>query len=501
MSVPRWKQFAALAIGFCAAARHVPAQIGTGEPIAPRLVKLTVVALDNRGRPISDLTADDFQITDAGKPRKLTLFRHSDSKLQLAPRLAPGELSNRAATNIPHATLVLFDLLNESFATRGGAQSYLIHGLQALESADDLFLYLLTINGQLYPVHPLPSAGGEASGQGSGAPWTKDSKALIEQAVSKVYGLRRPDLDIDTRVRLTYTSLENVARLLAAVPGRKNIVWVTHGVPISLGPQSNFASDYIDYTPMLRRLTETLDRDNVSIYPVQQSPPGMAPEGTPEARYSGLGSEDTLQQFADLTGGGMKFSGDIGAAIRQAMSDVRTSYLLGYSQPPEEWDGKFHKLHVVSTRKGVRLQFKTGYYAGAEIPNEEQESLEQAMKSSFDAAEIGVRGKLTPEPGGKNLRLDCRIDAADIQVVQAGNVWVAHLALQVEGINAGGDAERTTVMPLDLNLNADEHAKTLAEGIPWDKMIPRNDGWTRLRVAVFDRDSHAVGSLTLPVPK
>jgi VWFA-related protein len=500
MGTKSWTRLAALSLAIGVPGVRLSGQIGTGEPIPPRLTKLSVVALDNRGRPVSDLTAADFQITDAGKPEKITLFRHDEPKLQ-QPRLGPNEVSNRGAANFSHATLVLFDLLNQSFTIRGGAQNYLIEGLRKLESADNLFLYLLTVHGDLYPVHPLPLDKTAASGDGSGAPWTRNSKALIEQAVGQVYGLRGPNLDIDTRIRMTYASLESVARLLAAVPGRKSVVWVTHGVPITLGPSADTAGDFVDYTPLLRRMAETFGRDSVAIYPVQQAPPGMAGDGTPEARFSGIGSEDTLKQFADLTGGSIRFSGDIGPAIRQAMSDVQTSYLLGYLQPPEEWDGKFHKLNVTCSRKGVRLQFKTGYYAAAEVPADEQESLRQVMASSFDAAEIGIRGKLVPDPSGKSLLLECHLDPADVPMEQSASGWVAHLAFQVEGIHAGGQSEHTAVTPFEVKLNAEEHVKALADGIPLARTIAFNDAWKKLRLAVVDRDSHAVGSLTLPVTK
>ena len=38
-----------------------------------RLMDLNVVALDDHGRPVTDLTADDFQISDAGKPQELQM--------------------------------------------------------------------------------------------------------------------------------------------------------------------------------------------------------------------------------------------------------------------------------------------------------------------------------------------------------------------------------------------------------------------------------------------
>ena len=49
------------------AALHPSAQ----ERPEPKLIKLNVVAVDNRCQPVDDLTAGNFQITDSGKPQKI----------------------------------------------------------------------------------------------------------------------------------------------------------------------------------------------------------------------------------------------------------------------------------------------------------------------------------------------------------------------------------------------------------------------------------------------
>lgn len=482
----------------CLTGSQLDAQM-LGREAAPKLVKLSVVAMDAHGQPVGDLAAGEFQITDAGKAQKVAVFRHSDSKLQQAAPLRPGEYSNRAAANVPHATLILFDLLNDSLGARGTAQNVLVHALQSLESGDNLFLYLLTQDAHLAAVRGLPGSEGEPPDSG-GVPWSKDSKALMDQAVSKVYRLRPIDMDIDARVRLTYRALEGVASLLGGIPGRKNIVWITHGVPISLGPNITITGDSVDYTPLLRRLCVTMERTSVAIYPIQQVPPGMAMQGDPEAQFSGMGSQDTLQQFADLTGGPTKSTGDIGVVIRQAMNDVRTSYELGYYPASENWDSKFHKLRVTCMRKGVRLQVKTGYYAFTDPVNDEQLALDTALASPFDAAEIGLRGTRSPAAGGGGgTHFELRIDPADVRIAQAGDRYTGHLALQIAGYSGDGQNERSKVIPLDLSLTADERAKVLKEGIVFAQDIAMGAGIARVRFVVFDREAHGVGTLTIPV--
>jgi VWFA-related protein len=137
----------------------------------PKLINLNVVAVGNRGQPVDDLTADDFQIADSGKPQKIVFFRHKDTRLWEVPVLAPDQVSNRRGVKVPHATVILFDLLNESFGTRGVARVEIERYLQTVENADDLYLYILTVQGRLYPVHGLPEDAEDLSQAGQ-TPWT-----------------------------------------------------------------------------------------------------------------------------------------------------------------------------------------------------------------------------------------------------------------------------------------------------------------------------------------
>jgi VWFA-related protein len=368
--------------------------------------------------------------------------------------------------------------------------------LQSLESSDYLYLYLLTREAKLYPVHGIPGATGETP-RSDGTPWTKEGRALLEQAINKVYGIRPVDMDIDVRTRLTYRALENVSNLLSGIPGRKDVVWITHGVPISLGPNNTILNETIDYTPLLRRMSLAFDRANVAIYPIQQDPPGTNFDDQQQgAEFRGMGSADTLQQFADLTGGPAKSTSGIAEVLRQAMNDVRSSYLVGFYPAADNWDGKFHKLRITCRRKGVRIQAKTGYYAWAEQVSDEQEALESGASSQFDSAEIGMRGTAAKAEG--KTRFSIRIDPGDVRITQAADRFTAHLSVMVVGY-ANGQAEMSKPQPYNLNMTADEHTKALANWVEFTQVANLGENVESVRFVVFDRDAHALGSLTIPV--
>ena len=144
-----------------------------------RLMDLNVVALDDHGRPVTDLTADDFQISDAGRPQKISFFRRNgeSSNQNKARASGPNQFSNRAGGDARNATVILFDLLNLGYGARAFAANEIVRNLGGLESADSLYLYLLSVNGKFFQVHGI-SLGEVPTPQSSGMPWTQQIKPL-----------------------------------------------------------------------------------------------------------------------------------------------------------------------------------------------------------------------------------------------------------------------------------------------------------------------------------
>lgn len=311
----------ALASGALLAQRVPP-----GNSSQDRVVTLNVIARDAQNQPVGDLGMDDLKVTDQGKPQRITSFHYQGG--------AGGKGAVRG-----HTVVLLFDLLNDDVAYRGYGQELIVRALQPLESTDSLYLYLLTNNGSLYPVHPV--AGADA---GAG-PWTQQIKPLLENAIQKVYGFKPIDEKvIALRIESTYRALEALASAIAPLPGRKDLIWVTHGVPIEIRLVNE---EMFDYTPRLQRLCTLLDQAGISVSTVDQ------------AESVASQSKDTLELFAELTGGKVYPPGNVDKAVQEALEQPRASYVIQYAALPH--DGKFHKVRVTTSRKGVHLQAEQGY--------------------------------------------------------------------------------------------------------------------------------------------
>jgi VWFA-related protein len=477
-------------------------------PAAP-VVKLNVVAVDARGQTVADLTREDFKVFDGGKLQHIASFRRNDIKpLRVAPP-GPNEYSNRSGAPLSRATVILFDLLNARFDDRAYAVSRLVPALQHVEASDSLFLYILTIDGTLYPVHPLPDP--ETTTRTPAKPWTDEIKPLLDEAAHKLFLLRPLNLLVDDRVLMTYAALEALASRVAETPGRKSIIWISHGMPISIGGRAG-AFDEIDYTPLLQRLTATLDRANVAVYPVRQ-PGSLAPgatargatdSGASDTLGAGMASTETLEEFAGLTGGKAFHTVDIAGAIAQAASDARMSYLIAYDPPLEKWDGKYHKIRVECSRKGVRLQTKQGYYAFAAEAHEgdqEKAAIRTAISSPFDIPEIGLYASLAPaDKTPRAMNLTIRIDAADVLLAREGELFTGQLAVAFAAYLADGRTADSPPGTFAVRLTPEEREKAVIQGISLVRLVTLPATVRKIRVMAYDRAAGTIGSLTVPVP-
>ncbi len=90
------------------------------------------------------------------------------------------------------------------------------------------YLYLLTRDGARYPVAGLPSSVGQEQDA-----WTSEVNQLLDRAMRTVNQLRPQELqvDADLRTRKTLTAFDPLASTFGAQPGRKTLIWISHGVP------------------------------------------------------------------------------------------------------------------------------------------------------------------------------------------------------------------------------------------------------------------------------
>lgn len=449
---------------------------GQSNPDHAPLVNLNVTAVDSQGRPVSDLRAEDFQILDNGKPRKIASFR-----------ALPGKRSQAAP-----ATFILFDLFNANFEARGLGSNEITRALEKLESSDNVYLYLLTSQAKIFAIHSVLPPGAQKDDDG---PWTRRIKPMLDNALRQVNGFKPADDQYEyLRIGPTWKAMAEVVSQIAQVPGPKSFVWITQGIENGFFDQgSQFR---IDTTP-LRMFADNLNALETAAYAVQQRPNGSLPpqnEGSPG---------DTLAQLSELTGGHVYPTDNTAQAIQQATGNApRMNYRLAFA--PDRFDGKYHKIRVTTARKDIKIQTAERYYAiAAPETAQREEALKNAFgQSPFDYAAIGLAATAAKIPGQPGqFHFSIRANAPEVELLNEGTRYKGNLTIAFVELGSGGERTMAAGPPVDLDMSEEEYAKALTGGIEITRDAMLDAKTMRVRVVALDRNSELAGTVTVAVDR
>jgi Ca-activated chloride channel family protein len=267
------------------------------------LVSLGVVVTDRRGNFLSDLTADDFEVLEDGKPQTVKYFVRGDQK-ESAPELHLG---------------LLFDTSGSMTADIAVARTAAIRFLNALPEAEDITLVDFDTEVRLAKY-----------GQ-------QDFPRIVERIRN-----RKPD-----GFTAMYDALGQYVNGADADQGRKVLVLFTDGgdTRSSLG--------FTDVMTLLRG-------SDVTVYAIgfmQNQPPSV--RNTQRLRLGQISDESGGAAFFPLD---MK---DIDAAYEKILTQVRAQYTIGYVSTNTARDGRWRKVEIKVRRadlKGPRIQTRKGYF-------------------------------------------------------------------------------------------------------------------------------------------
>lgn len=127
-------------------------------------------------------------------------------------------------------------------------------------------------------------------------------------------------------------------------------------------------------------------------------------------------NQDPLNRLATETGGAFFHSNnDLFAGISRILEDDSHRYMLTYSSPAQQADGRFHKIKVEVDRPGAKLTYRQGYFAQKEQLTYERRSkteLLEALQSTVELNEIPIQLSyeyLWADAGNYELSLEARV--------------------------------------------------------------------------------------------
>ena len=534
--------------------------------VTTRLVTLDLMATDSRGNPVRDLKPSDLQIFEEHKEQQK--IEHFEYFEKMAATGAPGNSANRNPANlysnqlpldqlkIP-PTVLLIDSLNTQTANQQQGRAHMIQLLRTLPPETPIAVFVLgsslrilqgfTSDGKLLraaldqavsgttieqdprddPNSPsnflLATLGGPASN--FGAPATLG--ALLD------YEKEEYSTTFDLRAKETLGALAQIGQYLSGIPGRKNLIWVSESFPLSIAPDpdtgNNAFAGIREYGDQVKTVANALTDAQVAVYPMNvlglqanQALSASQDLSLPQTMMTGpaiagrlnredtliLQSQGTMDELAQDTGGkACKNHNDLAGCVMTALKDSSSYYEMSFYPQNVNWDGRFHKIVVRTTRPGVKLTYRRGYYAldAASLAKKQQpeDHLHQACADLLPSTTIPLKVQaLLPGQTGNSqggLQYMLLISAAGLASAQEGSSY--NLNIKIADCEF---AQKATIFKfnekdLTKTVSADVFRAWQSVGIPDHIALMPAADTRRIRLVVLDVSSGLTGAIDIPV--
>jgi VWFA-related protein len=525
--------------------------------VTTRLVTVDLVATDSRGNPVRDLKPEEVQILEERKAQqKIEHFEFIEKMKSAGGPAQEGSLSNQLPLDqlkVP-PTVLLIDSLNTQSANQQKGRAQMIELLRTLPPDTPVAVFLLgtslrVLQGFTSDPNLLQAALDQSV---SAATVSKDPNYDGQSVSSNIrnstvgvgrnmglasqrntvqnFELEEYASSVDVRAKDTLAAMVQIAQYLSGVPGRKNLIWVSESFPISIDPDTRSGNNSFaglrDYAEMVRNVANALTDAQVAVYPMnvlgvqaQQALAASQPDGQPPMRGPAVAgmledednqlqaSQGTMEALARDTGGQACKKNDLSGCVTAALKDSSSYYEMSFYPQNVNWDGRFHRITVRTTRPGLKLSYRRGYYAmdgsslAKKIPPEEH--LRQACADQLPSTTIPL--KVRPAPAARNeaseggLQYMLSITAAGLGSLQDGGSYGFNVLLADCEFAEKDTTFRINERELPKTVPAEVYRGWQANGIPYRVTLRPAAETRRIRLAVLDVTSGLTGAIDIPV--
>lgn len=404
------------------------------------LVSVPVVVRDNQSHAVGNLTKDDFQLFDSGKPQVISRFsvEKSGGQVSAKPPASKETITlGGGSPEIPdHFVAYLFDdlhmtnadvmqariaagkVLDESFPSSERAAVLTTSGQNNQDFTDDRaklhealnrlqsrsrttdpigecpYVSYYMADAILNRNDPLALQAGEMDAEEC----NPVPKATLQQYEVVVRGAAQRTMGIaENDVRIALNVLGNVVRRTGAMPGQRTVVFVSEGFITPLLERE--VAEIIDRAIHVNVIVSALDARGLYVPSefgdISQSHTSAEAERIKSeySHLSDLAQGELLGEVAEGTGGSVvQNSNDLVGGFRRLAAAPEYFYLLAFTPRNLQPDGKFHRLKVTLTNaRGLTVQARHGYFSprhNVDPAEQTRQEIEEAVFSREDIKDI-----------------------------------------------------------------------------------------------------------------
>ena len=500
--------------------------------ITTNLVQVDAVVTKD-GKPVSGLTANDFEIFEDGKRQAITSFAYISNLGEAATPPKNGD--KNSSTFVPPAP-VKRDVSRRTIAIVVDDLGLSAESMTSVRRSVRKF-----VAEQMQP-NDLVAILRTGTQVGALQQFTND-KRLLNRAVeqlrwnlcSRVGVNVLPALGTDAYVGCrrsysgTLSAVRSIVDAMGDLPGRKSLVLLSDSVPIQnqeLQPNEyenvpDWAGDDWLSRRGLAKIAERAIRSSVVIYSVDTQ--GLQTTGPTAAdRFSG-DIHQVLAQMRNLPStrsrllqdrraggeliarqtGGFQIRNSNNFGLDRIMQDQSGYFLLGYRPNAETFNKRFHHLKAKVKKSGLDVRTRFGFYGISEedvklrLPSPAR-ATNLALMSPFGAQdlEIEVASFFTNDKtAGSIIRSFIYLDPANLTFKRVNDR--EETSLEVHGVVFGdnGIPVEQVTHRVPLSLTNDEYEKIRREGLRLKIDMPaRRPGAFQVRIAIKEGFGYKIGS-------
>jgi len=544
------------------------AQSGYVLKVTTRLVTLDLIATDSRGNPVRDLKPEDLQIFEEHKAQQK--IEHFEYFEKLAGATSPDNFNsaNRRRANIISnqlpldqlkipPTVLLMDSLNTQTFNQLQGRAHMIQLLRTLPADTPIAVFLLgsslrilqgfTSDGSLLraaldqavagntlvknPITDTQNTSSYIENSTAGM----DANLGLASQLGEVQNFEKEEysMTLDLRAKETLGAMAQIGQYLSGIPGRKNLIWASESFPLSIAPDPSTGNNPFagirDYAEQVKLVANVLTDAQVAVYPMDvrglQANQALAASqnvSRPQTLMTGpqiagqinqedidrQQSQETMDEIAQDTGGkACKNGNDLSGCVTGALKDSSSYYEMSFYPQNVNWDGRYHKIVVKTSRPGVKLVYRRGYYAldASSLAKKQQpeDHLRQACADQLPSTTIPLTVQTLP--------------ASQTGYSQSGLQYLLLISPTGLGSAKDGSSYNLNVLVADcefaqkdtiFKFNERELPKSVSgevfqswqsSGIPYHvAMMPSTDT-RRIRLVVLDVSSGLTGAIDIPV--
>jgi VWFA-related protein len=526
--------------------------------ITTNLVQVDVSVIDKNGKAVTDIKPEEFEIKEDDHVQKITNFSYISSEpsepasspgaavdKNTPPAVAPASLR---PSQVKRTMALVVDDIGLSFESTEPVRNALRKFVDSQMQPGDLVAIIRTAGG-MGVLQQFTSDKGQLYATINSIRWSPNGRTGATSAetmggrydstdeIKELSEFRNEILSVGTLAPLLY-----VIRGLKDLPGRKSIVFFSENLRVTsaIGRNDRLLN-------AMQRVTDEANRASVVLY--TQDASGLQPLNYTAADSSMPGSNDisaislggglagnhdtaeanlarlralgerrnveyethtVLDYLAQQTGGTFtRFSNDLNAAIRSAVEDQKSYYLIGYRPDELTFDPatgarRFHKWEIKVKRTGLKVRYRNGFYGVPDDNKQEisvtpQAQLTKALISPFVAGDVHVR--LTSlfrgdASTGSYVNSLIHIDARDLTFKEAADGW-REAAIDVIAMTFGdnGSVVDQVARTQTIRVRDDTYKRFLQNGLAYNLTVPvKKAGAYQMRVAVRDVTTSRLGS-------